>query len=124
MKTIHANQANKHIRSSLPEKLVFAFFHGRSILMSIVLDQRIIENKAQSIERMSKTFNISKQDVSDLAVIYGTLANTFYNTTERVNAHKSVISERSLLGKLTDGSSHLKIYPNVDFNRPTRSIVC
>jgi hypothetical protein len=120
MKTIHANQANKQIRSILSENLVVPFFHGRSTLMSIVLEQCITESTAETIERMSKTFCITKQNVTDLAVIYGTLANTIYNTTEKVNAKKSVTSERSLLGKLTDGSSHLKIYPHVDFNHHTR----
>lgn len=112
MRTVHANQANKTIRDLLPEKLVLPFFTSRTTIMTLSLEQP----SNFTIESLMTKYDITLVTINKLIYIYDKLSKTSFTTTERVNAVKTVTSERTLLSKLTDGSSHLKLYPNVNFN--------
>jgi hypothetical protein len=112
MTTIHSNQANKHIKKILPENLAAIFFSSRATIMAITHGIPT----TLTIERLMETINITLETFNNLVSIYQELSKTSFSITDRVNTSKTISSERTLLGKLTDGSSHLKIYPNVDFN--------
>lgn len=120
MTHIPANQANRHIRRLLPEHLVLPFHFGQAAIISIIQNRPYID----AIKVFREQFNLSADQVNQLAEIYNSLSKVSFTTTERANSYKTVTSTRSLLNKLTDGSSHLKIFPAVDFNlgRPKRCL--
>lgn len=106
------SEAKQIIREKLPAEQAANFLKGRQYLMFLSIDQK----SSIVIERLNEIFNHDNELIEKMVKIYNELANTFFNTTERVNSYKSVSGQQSLLGLLTDGESHLKIYPKVNFN--------
>lgn len=109
---IPRSQVKKTIHKLLPENQARAFFLARQYLMV-----RVLEQESEIVEqRLNEWFDSDQKLISEMVDLYRKLANTFFTITERVNSNKSVTSDKSLLDYLTDGESHLKIYPNVNFN--------
>lgn len=111
MTTIPKSQAKKAIQDLLPVENAFSFFIGRQYLMAVAIDQE----SPITTQRLNTLFNDDRELIDKMVNVYSELASTFFHQTERVNSRKTVSGEKSLLGYLTDGESHLKIYPTVDF---------
>lgn len=108
---IPRNQVIATIRKILPEEHAYNFFFNRQYLMAVALDQA----SENTINKLKAAFP-DEALLNKMAETYATLCNIFAVFTERSGRNKTVTFERSLLGYLTDGESHLKVYPNVDFS--------
>lgn len=113
MKTIKRNQVLKKIREVLPSEHAVKFLSNRHYLMVIAAGQE----STIALDRLKTAYNGDDTLINKMVQIYIQLANTFAMFHERVSNIKTVSGEKSLLGYLTDGESHFRVYPNVNFNQ-------
>ncbi|ELP6118955.1 hypothetical protein QTV43_000068 [Vibrio vulnificus] len=105
-------QAFSKIRNLLPENDAAAFMECQQYLSLLSL-----EGYAKvATERLTDILNGDFKQVERFIDIHNSLCDLYLQLTERVNSHKSVTGEKSLWNLLTDGESHLKIYPSVKFS--------
>ena len=105
------NQAKKHIRLLLDEKYAVAFVKNHHFFMVLSVNSN---SKVSAL--LNKAFNNDKKLIDHMVAVYKKLSSTYFTTTEFSNSKKTVTSEISLFTYLTDGCSHLKIYPLLNFN--------
>jgi hypothetical protein len=114
MKHIHANQANKAIRSILSANDAVTFMAGHHYLMFKARGQK--QTMTEKATEQFKSLFGDQENITKFVGLYETLGNISFTIVERVNSFKTVQSQRTLLGKLTDGCSHLRLYPDVIFS--------
>ena len=111
MKNTNNQKAFSKIRELLPESDAAAFMDCQQYLTLLSL-----EGYAKAaIERLTDILNGDPKRVDRFIEIHNSLGDSYLQLTEKVNSRKSVTGEKSLWGILTDGESHLKIYPSVKF---------
>lgn len=112
MTTIPRNQVIKKIRNILPREHAVKFIDNRHYLMMYADGQQ----SAIARKRLDAACNGDKDLITEMIRIFEQLACTFAMFNERVSSVKTVSGKKSLLDYLTDGESHLKVYPDVSFN--------
>tara|TARA_Y100001934_G_C12296841_1_gene747854 strand:- start:611 stop:949 length:339 start_codon:yes stop_codon:yes gene_type:complete len=112
MITIPRNQVVKKTRNILPREHAVKFIENRHYLMMYANGQQ----SAITRKRLDAAYNGDKGLIAKMIGIFEQLASTFAMFDERVSSVKTVSGKKSLLEYLTDGESHLKIYPDVSFN--------
>ena len=112
MTTIHRNQVLKNIRNILPSEHVVKFIENRHYLMMYADGQQ----SAIARKRLNEAYNGDKGMIAKMIGVFEQLACTFAMFNESVSSVKTVSGKKSLLDYLTDGESHLKVYPDVSFN--------
>ena len=112
MTTIHRNQVLKNIRNILPREHAVTFIKNRHYLMMYANGQQ----SAITRKRLNEAYNGDKGMITKMIGIFDQLACTFAMFDESVSSVKTVSGKKSLLDYLTDGESHLKVYPDVSFN--------
>lgn len=116
---MNISEAKKEIRKLLSTDDVKLFLDCRPFLM-LLSSEDMLEDNLQMSNEFYKTFkeklNNSDKKQKYFLSIYKCLKQKKFCCTQRINNYASVSAEQSLLGYLTDGESHLKIYPEVKFN--------
>jgi len=109
--TIPRNQVVKKTRNILPREHAVKFIENRHYLMMYADGQQ----SPIARKRLDAAYNGDKSLITKMIGIFEELACTFAIFNERVSAVKTVSGKKSLLNYLTDGESHLKVYPDVNF---------
>ena len=112
METIPRNQVVRKIQSILSREHAVKFIENRHYLMMYADGQ----HSAMARKRLDAAYNGDKGLIAKMIGVFNQLASTFAVFDERVSAAKTVSGKKSLLDYLTDGESHLNIYPDVNFH--------
>jgi hypothetical protein len=105
-------KVKKDVRTLLPSE-----FAKKFVLCAPYLSALSILEHANDAETVLKDkLGCNDDDIGRLQAIGGVLESVCVEVKERVDRYKVVNSTRSLLSIVCDGESHLKIYPDVNFN--------
>ena len=107
---IPVEQVDAKIRSILPPAKAADFIELSHYIMA-----KLQGGCTECVEEVLNARFGGPKGVDEMIGIYNQLSGISAWFIEKKSAQKSVSGERSLLVYLTDGSSHLKIYPNTIF---------
>ncbi|MCY9874785.1 hypothetical protein [Vibrio barjaei] len=109
---MNKKQIRQKIREILPPEMALGFHKAEPYLQALRLEQahpKVIEK----LELITKTTNVNQDEY---LAIYDKLANYTFTYSETKGRHCIVTGEESLLNFFGDGETHLKTYPEINFN--------